>query len=66
MKSRAIGMAMLLCLGVSACAGHATRRNADTIDINKVITVNQWAAKRHATVVWVNHPQKREPQHNDG
>jgi hypothetical protein len=50
-------MAMLLCLGVSACAGTAgnTRNNAagNDIDYGTVLAVNQWAARRHATVVWI-------------
>lgn len=65
MKSRAIAMAMLLCLGVSACAGTSARRDANVIDYGKVLAVNQWAAHRHATVVWVQYPQKREKR-DDG
>jgi hypothetical protein len=28
------------------------------VDYGKVIAVNDWAVKRHATVVWVNYPKK--------
>lgn len=59
MKSRTLMVAMMLCLGVSACAGTAVRRDAG-VDYGKVLAVNQWAASRHATVVWVQYPQKRE------
>jgi len=71
MRSLAMGMAILLCLGVSACAGTAgnTRNNAagNDIDYGKVLAVNQWAARRHATVVWIQYPAvRREKAHNDG
>lgn len=71
MRSLAMGMAILLCLGVSACAGTAgsTRGNAagNNIDYGKVLAVNQWAARRHATVVWIQYPvQRGKNAHNDG
>lgn len=64
-------MAMLLCLGVSACAGTTgnTRNNnaaGTDIDYGKVLAVNQWAARRHATVVWIQYPVRRDKAHNDG
>jgi hypothetical protein len=52
-------MAVLLCLGVSACAGTAIRNDA-AVDHVKVQAVNQWAMHRHATVVWLNYPTIRE------
>ena len=64
MKSRTLMVAMMLCFGVSACAGTATRNEA-AIDHVKVRAVNQWAAHRHATVVWLNYPTIREKS-NDG
>jgi len=54
-----MGMAVLLCLGVSACAGTAIRNDA-AVDHVKVQAVNQWAMHRHATVVWLNYPTIRE------
>jgi len=64
MRSLAMGMAVLLCLGLSACAGTtgSTRGSAasNNIDYGKVLAVNQWAVRRHATVVWIQYPQARE------
>jgi hypothetical protein len=55
--------AVVLCLAVSACAGTGGTRSAPresamdaNLDVGKVVTVNQWAVHRHATVVWVNYP----------
>jgi hypothetical protein len=28
------------------------------IDAGKVLSVNEWAVRRHATVMWVNYPKK--------
>jgi hypothetical protein len=28
------------------------------VDYGKVVAVNEWALRRHATVVWVNYPKK--------
>ena len=64
MRSLAMGMAVLLCLGLSACAGTtgSMRGSAagNNIDYGKVLAVNQWAVRRHATVVWIQYPQARE------
>jgi hypothetical protein len=61
MKVLATGAVVLACLGMAACAGSAQMRRGDgpqsRVDVNKVETVNEWAAKRFATVVWVNYPQ---------
>jgi hypothetical protein len=63
-------MAILLCLGVSACAGTGNTRGTaagNNIDYGKVLAVNQWATRRHATVVWIQYPVRREKAaHNDG
>jgi hypothetical protein len=73
MRTLATAAAIVLCLAVSACAGTPQRngvsRNGgdDDIDLVKVIGVNQWAERRHATVMWVNYPKKPlEPKNNDG
>lgn len=58
--------AIVLGLGISGCAGTAgpngiagaSRMDSD-IDYGKVISVNEWAVNRHATVVWVNYPRVR-------
>lgn len=65
MRTLAVGAAVVLCLAVSACAGtggsnglaRESRMDSD-IDVGKVVTVNQWAVHRHASVVWVNYPKK--------
>jgi hypothetical protein len=28
------------------------------VDVDKVVTINQWALNRGAIVMWVNYPQK--------
>lgn len=65
MKSRALRMSLLLCLGVCACAAIAHRHGVDRVDYAQVIAVNQWAAHRHATVVWVRYPQARASRKDD-
>jgi hypothetical protein len=48
--------AVLLMLG--ACASPASRRDTATAtDAGKVVAVDQWAKRKHATVVWVHYPQ---------
>jgi hypothetical protein len=63
MKSLAAGLAILTCLGLSACAGTsgpngiARQSTIDSaVDVGKVVAVNQWALRRGATVVWINYP----------
>jgi starvation-inducible outer membrane lipoprotein len=63
MKSLAAGLAILTCLGLSACAGTsgpngiARESNMDSsVDVGKVVAVNQWALQRGARVVWINYP----------
>ena len=65
MRTLARGAAIVLCLAVSACAGTggsngmARESPMDSdVDVGKVVAVNDWAVKRHATVVWVNYPKK--------
>lgn len=75
MRTLAIGAAIVLCLAVSACAGtggsngltHESQMDND-VDVGKVVAVNDWAVKRHATVVWVNYPKKsaHPPKDNSG
>jgi hypothetical protein len=68
MRTLTLGVAVVLCLAVSACAGTGGRNaltadgkmDAD-IDVGKVVTVNQWAVRRHASVVWINYPKKALP-----
>ncbi|GAA0715015.1 hypothetical protein [Dokdonella soli] len=69
MKWLAIGAAAAVSLGLSACAGSAGRNGIarsgsmdSDIDYGKVVAVNQWAERRHATVVWVNYPTRRSPR----
>jgi hypothetical protein len=64
MKAFAIGAAVVMCLGVSACAGVATRSPAARggplgadVDYGKVIAVNEWAQRRGATLMWVHYPK---------
>ncbi len=74
MKSPAIiGTAIVVCLGLSACAATPQRiaRGADgamvsDVDAGKIAAVNQWAWQRGATVVWVNYPRARQGKNNDG
>jgi hypothetical protein len=69
-----MGVAVLLCLGLTACAGSHGRNGVarassydGDIDYGKVIAVNQWALRRHATVVWINYPTRPERlARNDG
>ena len=65
MKSRAFGMILFLSLGLCACAVTAHRHGADGVDYAQVLAVNQWAAHRHATVVWVRYPQARTSRSDD-
>jgi hypothetical protein len=48
--------AVLLMLG--ACVSPASRRDSATaVDGGKVVAVDQWAKRKHATVMWVHYPQ---------
>jgi hypothetical protein len=64
MKSIAIGVVSLFALSLCACTGTGkagmVRQGSmdDSVDIGKVIAVNQWALKRGATVVWINYPKR--------
>jgi len=63
MKSLATGLAILGCLGLSACAGTSGPNGipryvnvGGEVDVGKVVTVNQWAQQRGARVMWINYP----------
>lgn len=63
MKSLAAGLAILTCLGLSACAGTSGPNGISRysniggeVDVGKVVTVNEWAQQRGAKVMWVNYP----------
>ncbi len=67
MKARITALAaIVLGFGISGCAGTAgpnglareSKMDSD-IDYVKVISVNEWAVNRHATVMWVNYPRVR-------
>jgi len=73
MRMLATGTAIVLCLAVSACAGAGGTKNGSKIssmdadvDYGKVIAVNDWAVRRHASVVWVNYPKKPAHLKDDG
>ena len=72
MKTLAVPAAVVMCLAVSACAGTGganglakESRMDNDLDVGKVVTVNQWAVHRHATVVWINYP-KAQRKENEG
>lgn len=72
MRMLATGTAVVLCVAVSACAGTGgasgvAKSNPDAdVDVGKVIAVNDWALRRHASVVWVNYPKKPAHLKDDG
>lgn len=57
MKALAIGTVALVCLAMGGCATTGRDRTASQVDVGKVLAVNQWAARRHATVLWINSPE---------
>lgn len=72
MKSLAAGLAILTCLGLSACAGTSGSNGVvresnigSAVDVGKVVTVNEWALQRGAKVVWINYPTLAD-RHSDG
>ena len=60
------------CLAMSGCAGtngfaRGDSRMDSEIDAGKVLSVNEWAVRRHATVMWVNYPKKpAHPKESEG
>ena len=66
MKFLAISLAVLSCLGLSACAANSgrngmTRANpVAKVDQGKIAAVNAWALQRGAQVHWVNYPTRVE------
>ena len=67
MRTRITALAaVVLGFGISGCAGTAgpngmarESKMDSNIDYQKVISVNEWAVNRHATVMWVNYPRVR-------
>jgi hypothetical protein len=54
------------CAGTNEVARGESRMDND-LDASKVLTVNEWAVHRHATVMWVNYPKKSaHPKESDG
>ena len=73
MRTLAFAAAIVGCLAMSGCAGtndglvRGDSRMDNDVDAGKVLTVNEWAVRRHATVVWVNYPKKSaHPKDTDG
>jgi hypothetical protein len=73
LKPLAVGAAVVVCLGLSACAGSMGRNGISRseplgreIDLGKVVAVNQWAERRGATVVWVNYPVRQSRDRPSG
>jgi hypothetical protein len=63
MRTLALAVAIVGCLAISGCAGTNDLARGDSrmdndIDAGKVLSVNEWAVRRHATVMWVNYPKK--------
>ena len=48
--------------GVLAALGActATTPRHDTVDAGKVVAVDRWAKREHATVMWVHYPQEAD------
>jgi len=72
MRTLALAAAIVGCLAMSGCAGtnemaRGESRMDNDLDAGKVLTVNEWAVHRHATVMWVNYPKKSaHPKESDG
>lgn len=72
MRTLALATAIGGCLAMSGCAGtrdfaHSESRMDEELDASKVLTVNEWAVHRHATVKWVNYPTKSaHPKESEG
>lgn len=74
MKSLATGAVLAMSFGLAACAGTPAKSGFvlgsqmdANVDVGKVTAVNQWALKRHATVVWINFPVRSlHPRPSDG
>jgi hypothetical protein len=72
MRTLALAAAIVGCLAMSGCAGtndlvRGESRMDNDVDATKVISVNEWAVHRHATVMWVNYPKKSaHPRESEG
>lgn len=71
MKAFVAVAAIVMCFGLSACAGVDTRAErargqalGPEVDYAKVVAVNQWALRRGATLRWVQYPTL--PREKDG
>jgi hypothetical protein len=72
MRTLGLAAAIAGCLAMSGCAGTNDLARGDSrmdndLDATKVLSVNEWAEHRHATVMWVNYPKKSaHPKESDG
>ena len=72
MRTLALAAAVGGCLAMSGCAGTQDlardgSRMDNELDASKVLTINEWAVHRHATVMWVNYPKRSaHPKESDG
>ena len=51
------GMSLVLG-GCATMNGQRSSQYGPDVDVEKVMTVNQWAQTRGAVVMWINYPQK--------
>jgi hypothetical protein len=62
MKKAVFSLVLGGCLVASGCVAQngafRTSKADGDIDEGKVDAVNQWAERRHATVLWINYPRK--------
>jgi outer membrane biogenesis lipoprotein LolB len=65
MQKVVFGLLAAASLVLGACASTGSTHNGsktavpgqDT-DVDKIATVNRWALDHHATVIWINYPQR--------
>ena len=51
-----LSLAIIVAASLTACAGTPRKLPGNEIDTQKVVTVNQWAEKRGAKLIWVHYP----------
>ena len=57
MTAISLSLAIIIATSLAACAGTPPRKlPSNEIDTQKVVTVNQWAEKRGAKLIWVHYP----------